>query len=61
MSYDLHAKRHVYRRSGVREYIVWRVLEQAVDWFRTAGWTVRADAAGCSGACPQRGFSWVVA
>lgn len=32
-SYDLHTKLHVYRRSGVREYIVWRVLEQAVDWF----------------------------
>lgn len=32
-SYGLHTKLHVYRRSGVREYIVWRVLEQAVDWF----------------------------
>jgi Uma2 family endonuclease len=32
-SYDLHTKLHVYRRSGVREYIVWRVLEQALDWF----------------------------
>src|SRR5882672_24897 len=33
VSYDLHAKLHVYRRSGVREYLVWRVLEQAIDWF----------------------------
>ena len=33
MSYDLHAKLHVYRRNGVREYIVWRVLEQTIDWF----------------------------
>jgi Uma2 family endonuclease len=33
VSYDLHVKLHVYRRNGVREYIVWRVLEQAVDWF----------------------------
>ena len=33
MSYDLHAKLHVYRRNGVREYLVWRVLEQAIDWF----------------------------
>jgi Uma2 family endonuclease len=32
-SYDLHAKLHVYRRNGVREYIVWRVLERAIDWF----------------------------
>ena len=32
-SYDLHAKLHVYRRNGVREYIVWRVLDEEVDWF----------------------------
>jgi hypothetical protein len=23
----------VYRRHSVREYIVWRVLEHAIDWF----------------------------
>ena len=33
-SYDLHDKLRVYRRSGVEEYLVWRVLERAVDWFR---------------------------
>ena len=33
VSYDLHAKLHVYRRSGVLEYIVWRVLEREIDWF----------------------------
>jgi hypothetical protein len=33
VSYDLHAKLHVYRRDGVREYIVWRVLEREFDWF----------------------------
>ena len=33
VSYDLHAKLHVYRRSGVHEYIVWRVLEREIDWF----------------------------
>jgi Uma2 family endonuclease len=32
-SYDLHAKLDVYRRHGVREYIVWRVLDQQIDWF----------------------------
>jgi Uma2 family endonuclease len=32
-SYDLHAKLNVYRRNGVREYIVWRVLDRAIDWF----------------------------
>lgn len=33
VSYDLHAKFHVYRRNEVREYVVWRVLDGAVDWF----------------------------
>lgn len=33
-SYDLHAKLRVYRRSGVQEYVVWRVLEGQIDWFR---------------------------
>ncbi len=32
-SYDLGAKLEAYRRNGVREYIVWRVLDEAIDWF----------------------------
>lgn len=32
-SYDLHAKLHAYRRNGVREHVVWRVLDQQIDWF----------------------------
>jgi Uma2 family endonuclease len=33
VSYDLHVKLQVYRRNGVREYLVWRVLEREIDWF----------------------------
>lgn len=33
-SYDLHDKMRAYRRNGVQEYIVWRVYEAAIDWFR---------------------------
>jgi Uma2 family endonuclease len=33
-SYDLHQKLEAYRRNQVQEYIVWRVLDDAVDWFR---------------------------
>jgi len=33
VSYDLRTKLHVYRRNGVREYIVWRVLDHQIDWF----------------------------
>jgi Uma2 family endonuclease len=32
-SYDLHAKLNVYRRNGVREYIVWRVYNHQIDWY----------------------------
>ena len=53
-SIDMHAKRNVYRRSGVQEYIVWRTHEKRIDWFelsvgeyrplpdRTAGPRLRA-------------------
>ncbi len=33
VSYDLHVKRNIYRRNGVREYIVWRVIDREIDWF----------------------------
>ena len=32
-SIGMHAKRNVYRRNGVREYIVWRTREKRIDWF----------------------------
>lgn len=32
-SYDLHQKLQVYRRHGVREYVVWRTFDWAIDWF----------------------------
>ncbi|MBI3823398.1 MAG: Uma2 family endonuclease [Planctomycetes bacterium] len=36
-SYDLHTKLEAYRRNGVKEYVVWRVLERAIDWFVLEG------------------------
>lgn len=33
VSYDLGPKLDAYRRNGVREYLVWRVLDGALDWF----------------------------
>ena len=32
-SYDANVKRDAYRRNGVREYLVWRVLDREIDWF----------------------------
>ena len=49
VSYDLHEKLAVYRRSGVLEYLVHRVDDGEVDWFvLTRGAYVRtsADAGG---------------
>lgn len=34
VSYDLHDKKAMYQRAGVREYLVWRVLDGQFDWFR---------------------------
>jgi len=31
-SYDLHDKKRAYRRNGVREYVVWRTRDAALDW-----------------------------
>jgi len=32
-SYDLHVKLQCYLRHRVKEYIVWRVYDDAIDWF----------------------------
>ncbi|WP_197439882.1 Uma2 family endonuclease [Calycomorphotria hydatis] len=33
VSYDLHDKLNVYRKHGVREYVVWRTADREIDWF----------------------------
>ena len=30
---DLYAKKEIYERSGVQEYLVWRTLDEQLDWF----------------------------
>jgi Uma2 family endonuclease len=30
---DLHAKKRAYGRNGIKEYIVWQVLDQKICWF----------------------------
>jgi hypothetical protein len=32
VSYDLGDKLQAFRRNGVREYLVWRVLDREIDW-----------------------------
>jgi len=36
-SLDMRDKRRVYRRSGVREYIVWRTQHKSIEWFDLVG------------------------
>ena len=32
-SYDATIKRDIYRRAGIREYILWRIRDRALDWW----------------------------
>jgi Uma2 family endonuclease len=43
-AYDLHEKKEAYRRNGVREYVVWRVLDRAIDWFDLLGYLRASNA-----------------
>jgi hypothetical protein len=56
VSYDLHAKLHVYRRSGVREYVVWRTVDRAIDWFVLEGGEYRRLAPDAAGILKSRIF-----
>jgi Uma2 family endonuclease len=33
VSKDLHEKLDIYRRTGAREYVVWRVEDRVIDWY----------------------------
>src|SRR5436305_9282057 len=37
VSIDRNAKLRVYQRNGVCEYLLWRVEDQAIDWFVLRG------------------------
>jgi Uma2 family endonuclease len=40
-AYDLHAKMRSYERAGVHEYVVWRTVDGAIDWFELRDGTYR--------------------
>jgi Uma2 family endonuclease len=56
VSRDLHAKLKLYLRHGVREYIVWRVLDGDIDWFRLEDGEYRRLALGEDGIFRCREF-----
>jgi Uma2 family endonuclease len=37
VSYDMHVKLNCYREHGVKEYLVWRVYDNAIDWMILQG------------------------
>ena len=56
VSFDLHTKFNVYRRCAVQEYIVWRVLDRAIDWFVLTGGAYERLAADSDGTLKSRVF-----
>ena len=60
-SRDLHSKLAVYCRHGVREYIVWRVFDGELDWFRLVDGKYEPPIARRPGRFPEPGFPGPVA
>jgi Uma2 family endonuclease len=56
VSIDLRDKMRAYRRNGVSEYLVWRVQDQAVDWFFLEGGDYLPMMAGENGHLESRIF-----
>ncbi len=55
-SYDLHDKMNSYRRNGVQEYVVWRVRNNAIDWFHLTGGRYERLTADADGVIHSRVF-----
>jgi hypothetical protein len=56
VSYDLHDKKHAYRRNGVAEYLVWLVYERRIEWFIWTEGKYEVLAANNSGVLQSPGF-----
>jgi Uma2 family endonuclease len=55
-SRDMHQKLEAYRANGVREYLVWRVLDRKFDWFVLEGGTYSELSPGGDGILRSRVF-----
>jgi hypothetical protein len=56
VSIDLHQKLQSYRRNGVREYVVWRVFDAALDWFILRGGSYEPLPPGADGIIRSEAF-----
>ena len=59
-SYDLHEKFRVYRRNGVREYMVWQVETPRLDWWELHESTYVSLASDGQGIVMSRAFPGLV-
>lgn len=56
VSYDLHDKLEIYEKKGVQEYIVWRVLDEQIDWFSLTNGKYKKVAADENGVLESKVF-----
>ena len=57
-SYDLHDKLQTYRRNGMQEYVVWRVYDKQIDWFRLVNEEYVLQTPDDAGVISRPGLSW---
>ena len=55
-SYDLREKLAVYQRNGVREYLVWRVTDERIDWLELTKGVYRSRSADAAGVVRSAAF-----
>jgi Uma2 family endonuclease len=60
VSLDLNQKKRAYERNGVKEYIVWRTLDDAIDWFELVDGTFVAKVADSDGRVESTEFPGLV-
>jgi Uma2 family endonuclease len=59
-SRDLNQKKRAYERNGVKEYVVWRTLEGAIDWFELVDGSFVPKAAQSNGVIASTEFPGLV-
>jgi Uma2 family endonuclease len=59
-SIDLHDKLRAYRRNGVKEYLVWRTIEGAFNWFVLAEGNYESQQPDAEGLCHSASFPGLV-
>ena len=57
VSYDLHDKKAVYAQHGVKEYLVWQVMDSIVQWFSLQDGTYQPLSPAVDGSLSSRIFS----